>query len=246
MTVSPNAQPTFRDAIRTASPGWLRRTQAGGILYAIGLLFDGLADMTAAAIQHRYPGYYSYQTLPRLGRERKLTRGRYETDAAFAARLPGWLDAHKLRGGPGEMLRQLYAYWAGHPDAPFSAVLVNTHGLGFALDVAGNITWGLLTWSLTPRFARWWLFLSGPYTPTIEDWGDGDWGGERTWGTDLTPDEVADVRAIPVEWNARHCRDAEIAFVDATHRLWGYPVDTWGGGGDWGPELTPKITVPIA
>jgi hypothetical protein len=235
-----NHSTTFRDGIRSLSPGWLRGTQAGGILYAVGLVLDGLIDMTAAGIMSRFPGYYTGQTLPRSGRERKISRGRSETDDSYASRLQGWRSSHRLRGNPGELLRQFWAYWGG----AYAAALVNSTGLRLTLSAIGVITWDLLTeWSPldTPyRWPQWWLFVDGtPFAATADGtWGSGGtWGDGAVWGSSLTPEQVAELRATPQEWNARHCRDAWIVLLDTGLGLWGYPEAVWGEPGDvWGSD----------
>jgi hypothetical protein len=235
----------FRNIAREISPWWLRRGIALRLIYAIALHLDVILQMAVEAVRRRYPGLDSNDSLPLIGSERRITRGRNEIDATYAARMRRWIDDHRLRGGPYAMLRQLRAHFAA---APFRIRLRYYSGRQFemaALD--GAITRSDVVWlpdAANNRWARWWLFYDWP-DPVVDEgaWGDpGDWGDGGTWGTSLTVDEVEDVRIVPRQWNAGHIIKGRIVLAEGTTELWGDPGD-WGDPGWWGPEGYAAIDV---
>lgn len=198
---------TFRDAIRRVSPWWLQSGTAERILYAVAVQLDALADGLVAGVKLRFPGVYTLESLPLIGRERRIRRGRFESDESYARRLGPWLDLHRVRGGPYALLAQLHAYY--YPNN-FPIELRYTTGRQFVMSPAdGSVVRGDVVWTppgLATRWARWWLFYTWP-TPIQKDgvWGDpGAWGDGGVWGSNLSPAEVRDVRLIPREWGAAH------------------------------------------
>lgn len=185
---------TFRDDIRKISPPWLKNGLAEKILYAVGVHVDAFGDALTAGVKLRFPGYYSDESLPLLGRERRIRRGRVESAASYAMRLNRWWIDHQRRGGPYALLSQLHAYYAPNN---FPVDLVYYSGRRFRMDVDGNVERDDIVWSPdadTTRWARWWLFY---YTDDFSDFGDDP--------QPLTDDEIADLKLIPKEWNAAHC-----------------------------------------
>jgi hypothetical protein len=211
VVTSPLAEPqtalrTYRDTIREISPWWLRGRVLGSVLYAIAAQLDVLQDATIAGVKLRFPGAYSYESLPLLGRDRRIRRGRFEADETYASRLLPWLDDHQRRGGPYALLAQLHAHYAPHN---FGIELRYVTGRNFVMALDGTVTRGDVTW--TPpgnpaQWARWWLIYQWP-DPVDDDglWGDpGIWGDGGVWGSNLSPAEVRDIRLVPREWNAAH------------------------------------------
>lgn len=196
----------FRDAVKRIAPPWLQRKYGGGLLYALANELDELTDRTVAALGQRFPGIYSDDSLPNLGRDRRIRRGRVESTATYALRLRGWLDAHRLRGGPYGMLTQLFAFYA---PSSFAMRIVYTSGRRYLMDAAGVITRDDIVW--TPpgpalKWARWWLHMDWP-DPVDTDgtWADpGTWNDGGVWDSNLTAVQVRDLRLIPREWNAAH------------------------------------------
>lgn len=197
---------TFRDAIRMLSPSWLRDRVGGGILYAIAAQCDALADAAVAAIKIRFPGLYSHESLPVLGRDRRIRRGRAEPDEVYAVRLARWLDDHRHRGNPYALLAQVHAFYA---QAPFPIELRYASGRRFEMDTNGNVTRGDIVWSPPgnpAQWARWWLFYQWP-DPVDTDgiWSDpGTWDDGGVWDSDLSAEDVRDIRLVPREWNSAH------------------------------------------
>jgi hypothetical protein len=202
---------TFRDAIRQISPWWLRGPIGGSILYAIGAVTDGLADALRGGVKTRFPGYYSNESLPLIGRERRIRRGRVETEETYATRLIPWLDHHRVRGGPYALLAQVHAFYA--PDN-FPITLIYENGRMFVLDPASGSVERL--WvdfgAVDPQWAKWTLFYKWP-TPIEADgiWSDpGTWDDGGVWDTDMSAELIRDIRVVPREWNNAHA----IGYID--------------------------------
>jgi hypothetical protein len=229
---------TFRDEIRLRSPSWLRTGTAERILYSVGFHLDGLADALAAGIKSRFPNYYSPETLPLIGRERRIRRGTAESDTTYASRLRRWFDAHRHRGNPYELLRQVHAYYAPNN---FDVELVYRSGRRFSMDVDGVVTRDDITWDPDhpdytdeTGWARWWLFFHWPGTIAGDDglWGDpGVWGDGGIWGSNQTPEFIRDLADVPADWNAGHCFGHVVLMPPGTD-VAGFPFS-----GDWEPGV---------
>lgn len=216
----------FRDTIRRLSPPWLQTGLAEKILYSFGIQIDAFGDALRAGVQQRFPGYYSFDSLAPLGRERRIYRGQLEADAAYAARLSGFFASHRLRGGPYALLTQLYYYFA--PDY-FEIDLIYYSGRRFTLSKAlldggasvdEAITRDDVAWSAdsdSAHWARWWLFY---YTD--------QWAAMAP-----TDAEIAELRLVPRQWNAAHCLGTIVLFSSDTE-LWNWPPGhVWNESGVW-------------
>jgi|GEM_PF-2869342 len=270
---------TFRDTLREKCPPWLRQGTAEKVLYSIGVLIDGFADALTAGLKMRFPGYYSAESLPHIGRERRIRRGRNESDAVYAPRLIRWLADHQRRGGPYALLAQLHAHFADAPfaiellyypsallgtallwDSPpgiwndggvWSATADATHvARRYSMDTAGNVLRGEAAWtpdSDSAHWARWWLIYSWPGAVVLDGaWDDaGVWSDGGVWDLDgFDADEVAELRAIPREWNAQHAR-GHLVLAPADAELWDYPPGIWNDGGAWNDETTTAVTIRV-
>lgn len=233
---------TFRDTLRKISPPWLQRGNAEKILYAIGVQLDALGDALVAGVKLRFPGLYSNESLFLLGRERRIRRGRTETDAVYASRLIRWLDDHRMRGGPYALLAQLHAHYA---PAAFPIDLVYRSGRRYRMDADGNVVRDMISWNPdanTAKWARWWLFYHLPDAlPAGRVWGSGTYSSARVWGSGLSPQEVSDFRLVPREWGNAHSF-GRIVLLPPGARLWGYPPRTWGTG-TWGAGRSVSLSV---
>lgn len=227
---------TFRDTIRDKlSPPWLRGTIGEKVMYALAAQADALGDAVSAAVKSRFPNVYSGESLQYIGRDRKISRGRVETDVVYASRLTRWLDDHSTRGGPYALLAQVYAYYA---PAAFAVDLVYFSGRRFQMDAAGAVS-TRDDYSWTPdsdatRWARWWLFYRWPTSLTDDGtWASaGAWSDGGVWESNLTEQDVADARLVPREWNAAHA-NGKVVLLYGDLELWDYPAGTWGDGGTW-------------
>lgn len=217
--------PTFRDLVYAVSPPWLRRHYGVRVLYACAVIADALADALVAGVKLRFPRVYSDESLPQLGRERRIRRGRLETADKYATRLRRWLEDHQVRGGPRALLSQLRAFFA---DAPFEVHLVYASGARYRLDAQGNITRDVVSGQVKtdPQWARWWLFyITDSFTPP------------------LTAADVDELALIPREWIAAHCEGEIITFVSGGE-LWNYPDGhTWNETGTWNTTPVQRIKV---
>jgi len=198
---------TFRDTLRLISPPWLRKGNNEKFGYALGVVCDDLTDAAVAGVKIRFPGLYSDESLPQIGRERRIRRGRTETTATYAIRLRRWLTDHRRRGGPYAMLAQLYAHYAPNT---FPIELIYVSGRRYSVDTSGNVVRDTTTWTFdtnTALWCRWLLVFHWPVS--IDDTGTWDtdtiWDDTATvWDANLTPQDVEDIRLIPKEWNAAH------------------------------------------
>lgn len=227
---------TFRDTVRNMTAWWLTRTESttGKMLWGFGLMLDGLVEAQVAAIKHRFPGLYSMESLPLLGRDRRIRRGPNESDEVYALRLPRWLDDHRRRGGPYAMLEQIRAYWS---PAAFKVELIYRTGRRFTMDVDASIVRDDVPFDYDEqpqKHARWWLFYYWPDGVEPDGvWDDaGTWSDGGVWDSDLTPVEVENIRAIPTEWNNARCFGEVVLMSDGV-ALWDYPPGTWDEPGTW-------------
>lgn len=225
---------TFRDTLRKLSPRWLQGPVGQRIIYAMGVHMDALVDACAEAVRLRYPGNAPSEALAYHGQDRRMSRGRLESDDTYAARLRGWLDAHKGRGGPYAMLAQIHAHYA---PASFPVQLLYRSGRRYSMDAQGVVAMDDIAWSpdaIPEKWARFWLFYEWP-TPISSDgiWDDpGVWGDAGAWDSSLTPQEAEDIKLVPREWNAAHC-SGDVVLLTGDAELWDYPVGIWDDGGLW-------------
>jgi len=237
---------TFRDSLRKRVPWWLQFGWAERLLFAIGVHLDRLGDAAAAAVKFRFPGLYSDESMPLIGRERRIRRGRNEPASSYALRLRGWLDetGHPTRGGPYAMLAQLHAYYAPNN---FPIRLVYRSGRAFDMDVDGNVTKLDVAWSPDDepeKWARWWLIYEWPEAlPPKRKYGDGiKYGEGAVYGSGLTSTETYDIRVLPREWNTAHAI-GKVILLSPGATIYGYPPRTYGDGLVYGGGSTAKIGV---
>lgn len=175
--------PTFRDLLRKISPPWLSRGHAEKLGYAMSVQLDAFGEVLDAGMRSRFPNVYSSESLPAIGRERRIRRGRVEGSASYAGRLRRWLVDHKRRGGHRALLEQIHAFYAPNN---FPVDLVYRNGRRYQMDVNGTITRDDITWgpdTVPEQWARWWLFY---------------------WSDDFNTGDAETLRLIPTEWNAAH------------------------------------------
>lgn len=200
---------TYRDKIRQISPPWLQLGQNEKILYAIAVQLDAAGDAITAAIKLRFPGVYTDESLPLIGRERRIRRGRSEAAEPYALRLRRWFEDHRRRGGPYALLAQLYAHYA--PDT-FPIHLVYRSGMRFIMDSDGVVTRDYFPGADTLEWAHWRLiYFSDLFTPA----------------------DAEDIVLIPREWIAAHIV-GEVVVLPPGGELWNYPVEMlWDQTGTW-------------
>lgn len=218
---------TFRDRIRRASPPWLQRGWAEKLLYSYGAQIDAFADALVAGVKMRFPGLYSEESLPLIGRERRIARGLLEDGPTYAARLRRWFDDHRRRGGPYALLAQLYAYFSPNN---FPIALIYRSGRRYSMDITGAVVRDDIPFhpdAAAEQWARWWLIMEADaYVPPLSD------------------QDVADIRLIPTEWNAAHCTGTVIV-MPTGGELWDYPLGhVWNEPGVWNtPDVVSVVQV---
>jgi len=240
------ASPHFRGRLIDRVPTWLKGTIIMRVLYTIALHIDVVGDLVKAALTKRFQTPDNYDALNYLGQDRKMIRGPAESDATYAARLSTWLDAHRTRGGPYALLRQLYLYYAPN-NFPIELVYGST-GLRFLLDTSGNITDDRIAWrspdSNLAQWARWYLFYHWPTpVPAPGVWDDGAlWDDGGVWDSGFDAETVAQLVAIPKAWNAAHCLGT-IYVMSPGAELWNYPPSIWDDGGTWNQGAGANVAV---
>lgn len=202
---------TFRDTAHSMSPWWMRGFIFLRVIYAIFLHFDVLGEMLIQGVRRRWPGLDAFDSLGVIGRDRRIRRGRNETNAVYATRLARWLDDHRRRGGPYALLAQLAAHYA---DAPFEIDLLYGSTFGYFMPTGFASTYRTTVGGFVPdtevaaKPGRYWLFYHWPIDPGNDgEWGDpGTWDDGGVWDSGLTAAEVTDLRLVPNEWGNGHSR----------------------------------------
>jgi hypothetical protein len=233
----------FRDQLITSAPRWLQRTNGYRLLFALGTVWDVLADDMLLAVKARYPGLLDpVHTLPYLGRDRKLRRGINETSDSYALRLKDHLDVNRRRGLALLMLQQIKILLA---PLAFDAWLVhnrgtdatpNETGIAFKLDTADEFTnyetpW---YWDDSGDLTRFWIVLSIDDADLDLDgyWGDaGDWGDGGYWGVEGDAGNwLINVQTIVADFTPAHMRCESIITLPSSEAagFWAAPPD-----GDW-------------
>jgi len=242
----------IRHVLADLVPGWLgtRTVNAWRYLYSHAVLNDLFVETALQSTLTRFPEFCDTTALPYLERDRRLQRGFEEPDEIFRARLLAYLDAHRKRGNPYQLMRQIQA-WC-YPKSPRIRI-VNTHGTWYTLNEDGSTAKSPLefNWNWdddTTLFARFWviiysevgnpesMWVRSPVLGTAgETWGSALPNGEQaTWGSDATLNEVRAVRELVEDWKSAHekCPFIIISFdadaFDPTDAQPPLPDGTWG------------------
>ena len=143
---------THRHSMFELAPRWLRNTNAYSVLYSIALMADAIGDALFAANKIRFPNFYSAESLPMIGNERRMVRGPNESAESFAARLCQWWDVAKQSGDFITIARQLAAYFL-----PAQAVIqiVNNRGFRYTLGTDGSWTIDHIQWDWDGNMFKW-------------------------------------------------------------------------------------------
>lgn len=226
----------FRDVIAQSVPPWLTRTVGGRILYSLMLHYDACQDLVVRAIRARFPIGDVQGQLARIGKDRAMVRGLYESDQTYARRLPTWLDVRKVAPTPFGLIDQIASLLAPHA---FRIRMVNDSGDWYTRNADGTKAFanvpGSWDWDGTGPTTRFWVILYPPPTLWTDDgeWGDdGDWADDGTTiGSTATIEEAEAVRMVVHACRAAHvlCANVILAFDDTL-------FDPAGSGlpdGDW-------------
>jgi hypothetical protein len=257
----------FESGILNAVPPWLRRSIGGRLMRAFGAQIDLEVDRAALGVKARFPAHdpddIDEASLAAIGRERRIRRGPNEDAETYARRLRGWWDAHRGKGGPYELLRQLDAFFEAWLDVRMDVVYAS--GTRRWIDADSVVTKDAISWGIADGSGKWarvWVFFHVP--ATIPGTGEAlttlgseeliTQGGESliTDGT-VSPAELSDeereiFKMIPREWTAAHVDRTRVVLLWGARRLWRYPqpVPTWtawGATSTWGePPVVLEIT----
>jgi len=204
---------TFRDTLKRITPPWLQLGTAWRILYALAVQIDAAGDAVNAGVKLRFPNVYTAESLPNIGRERRIRRGLTESDENYAARLRRWFEDHRRRGGPYALLEQLYAHYAPNN---FRIDFWYVSGRRFVMMPDGTITTDVPSMPDNDYWSRWALIY---------------------FTDDYDISDAVDLAIIPREWIAAHCLGLLIV-LPTGGRLWDYPpdrpwnsTDTWNSAG---------------
>jgi hypothetical protein len=214
--IAPEFEP-FRAAIKKLSPPWLSGKWGYRLNYTGGLMVDAIAEWLRVGIIQRMPVSCGSEAIPHIGRDRRIVRGRAETEAQYRERLRLALPTWKLAGNAPTLLKQLYAYLT--PTAYRIRYVAN------GADAAGNhfADWWTIegdeeltytrvispnnwNWDNTWDQVRFWLIIYGPvFTPwrwgEIADGGSGlEWGQGQSWGFLEDGSVLQDILTVVNQW----------------------------------------------
>lgn len=222
---------SFRALRRWLGPRWLTTDGESGLLgYALDILTDAFAERLRLGLLARFPQQDPDGTpappdaLAALGRDRRVVRGIGESAESYAERLTHWLDEAEFRGNPFALLKKIAEYTG----PGLRARTVDARGNWFTREADGTLSArlreGNWDWDGKPydgesnlRWSRFWVILyPSPLWSPSRTWGDGSkWGEPRaTWGSTMTPGEVATLRSIVSEWmpEGTRCVNIILAF----------------------------------
>jgi hypothetical protein len=209
---------TWRDGFYKLAPSWLVGTvqsedEGEYVWYSLTVIMDAFLERALQSVKAKFPTYAPSDAFQYLSRDRKIIRGRDETDAGFATRLLRYLDDHRTRGNPYVLMEQIRAYMG----VDVLIRTVDARGNWYTIAADGTRSYSLDTgnweWDSEPaaNWSRFWVIIYpdatlGPWT--IEDdwgdatlWGDGLWGHPtRSFGMTSTPEDAAAIRTIIRDW----------------------------------------------
>jgi hypothetical protein len=232
---------TFRTLRKFLAPRWVTDDEGELVGYALDLQKDSFAERAFLGLLAGYPqNGPNGETAPpdalvRMGRDRRVVRGIFETDAQYAVRLKSWLDERRTTGNPFTLMRQLAAYTGDAHGVSFRTVDAtgnwysrSSTGVESALLKQGNWDWDgrPLDEDGRTRWARFWVIIypGTLWGPSPWDWGDAtgpDWGEfttAHTLGSTATMEHVATLRAIVSDWMGagKRCVNIILAFDPAS------------------------------
>lgn len=219
---------SFRQVMLDRLPPWLSRHKgtAERYFYAMAIVLDAIGEALVAGVKARFPGYYTFESLPYIGRDRMMPRYLGETDAQYAERLRGWLDYHRQRGLPVPMLQELRRLLLSEetPPATVRARLVYRSGAWFEMAADGTITTGTGAWDWDPYPEQWsraWLILYRSDWTDNNKWGDAwDPNYDASLGSTAQYPQIQALRAFLQDWTPAHASIPDVIIVrDAAH--WG-------------------------
>ncbi len=233
---------SFRRLRKFLGPKWLVGEDDGELAgYALDVMKDAFVQRVFLGLLARLPETAPTDALAALGRDRRVTRGRTETEEAYAERLIRWLDDRKVAGNPFALMRKLSEYTGAGPsfrtvDARGNWYSRAADGTETALLKQENWDWDGADAS---RWSRFWVIIypTGLWTELPNDWGDTDgdgWGGTQgaTWGSTATAGDVQTIRFLVSDWKPQGTRCVNIILAldpDSFDPASPEPDGLWGG-----------------
>jgi hypothetical protein len=193
---------TIRDMLIEIAPPFLRGPNGVRFLSALAYPIDALDELLRQGVKARFPGVYTMESLPLIGRDRQLDRGPTEPDATYADALAYAFDTHQHDASARGILRQVERYFI---PAGRLITLVNSNGLTAVwhlldgLDEFGRVVADPTNWNWD-GLHRWWhgfAILDSSAGPWVRSptWGSSTWGAwPGTLGSSATRTEVASIR----------------------------------------------------
>lgn len=216
--------PRFRTTRQILGPSWLTSDGESELVgYSLDIVKDAFVERTRLGALARLPFNDPAKTttcpadaLVEHGRTRRVIRGKFESDLAYAQRLTTWLDDSRMRGSAFGMLLRLREYVGRYatPNNPYFYIYTtrNRYSLLPSLDQPVKeptaFGWAWDSSASSRQWARFWVVIwcgsSGLATNTPADYGDADaWYGKRDLvygaGT-ITESDVAALKRIIREW----------------------------------------------
>jgi len=231
------ATPRFRLLRKFLAPRWLTEEEGELVGYSLDIVLDAWVTRLMLGLLARFPqNGPNGETAPTdalaaIGRDRRVVKGLFETEAEYAARELLWLDDRVRQGNPFMLMQKLAEYLGPLP----SYRTVDARGNWYSRAADGTET-SLLKqenwdWSGEPigeRWARFWVIIypNGLWSEYPFDWGDtaGPGWGEGaettglTWGSTAPAEHVNTTRAIVADWMpaGTRCVNIIIAFDAAS------------------------------
>ncbi len=159
MTLPVPQDTKFRDVYEQIIPRWMHGFRLWRVGYAVALHLDILGDAAAAAIKIGWPGGYSSEADPLIGKDRRIIRGPTQPDASFEADCRSWLDIHARKGNRWLILERVLAAFA---TAPAWAQIIDNDGATYTLSTDGSMTYASRSWNWDnhPEYTgRFWLVV---------------------------------------------------------------------------------------
>lgn len=191
---------TYRNAPSLMGlPRWMQQFVSSRVLYASGLLLDGMRSLARTSVLARFPSTNQPDALPYLGRDRNLDRGPNESADSFVARITAAFDTWATAGHPRELLSAVLSYLL--PDAPIVRTVTDLS----IWDTIASGTWSRQfeanwNWDGVTQWWRAWVVIYTPSFGPSPTWGSFNWGDGTCWGTGASATQVQAIRNLVKKW----------------------------------------------
>lgn len=216
--------------------------------YVLDVIKDAFLQRIGLGLMARFPqNGPNGETAPPdalalLGRDRRVIRGLFESDASYAARLLKWLDDRRTCGNPFTLMRKLSEYLGPLP----SYRTVDARGNWYSRAADGTESallkqenWNWSGEAIGQSWSRFWVIIypNGLWSDYPYAWGEngpgwGD-GNPETIGSTATQEHVSTVRSIVADWMpaGTRCVNIIVAFdPDSFDPSAPEPDGLWGRG----------------